>query len=585
MSRSPSRLVPASTLLALALAGGCQLLIGLDEGKGSGPSGSSASSTSGSSSSSASSSASSSSSGAGGTGGMGTGGTGGSGGCSAPADCPDPMNACLDRTCNANTCGATPAAPTTNGQCTVNGHGGICGDTGAVAGTCVECNLAVDCVVTNYCALHMCIIADCIDGVTNGPETDLDCGGPTCAPCGDNLKCLIDADCISKICDPTAKLCTPGTCSDTVQNQGETGVDCGGPSCGPCPTVLLLAGGTTGPNGLMGGVFHPGGAWAVTPLAGVSSEGLGLAFLASGKGVGLARFTGAGNALEFTTWSGAAWSAPAPLNTDTTQGQPTITAAGNTAQAVYWGLDFKYYFESYDGQWTSSPQAVKASGMATQPCGPSAAQLAPVGTDAALAFINGSCTGALNHLVVMPLAGGAWQGFQDIASNPNIAASPPSLRPAVTSLVAGAAGPDLLVAYVQAGGSQIAWSARTGGSWSPPTAISNALTNDPVALSPLPGGGAVMAFKGTDKNLYYATYTAPSTWSMPAAVVTAGVMLASPPALSKGMGGDSAELAYVDLGAGAVFHARYNGTPLKWQTAVQVGTTTGFSNVALAAGP
>lgn len=47
----------------------------------------------------------------------------------------------------------------------------------------------------------------CTDGIQNGNETGVDCGG-NCSPCP--------------------------TCNDGIQNGGETGVDCGG-SCGPCP--------------------------------------------------------------------------------------------------------------------------------------------------------------------------------------------------------------------------------------------------------------------------------------------------------------------------------------------------------------
>lgn len=50
----------------------------------------------------------------------------------------------------------------------------------------------------------------CSDGIQNQGETGIDCGGP-CAAC-------------------------PPTCSDGIQNQGETGVDCGGP-CAPCNSM------------------------------------------------------------------------------------------------------------------------------------------------------------------------------------------------------------------------------------------------------------------------------------------------------------------------------------------------------------
>ncbi len=50
----------------------------------------------------------------------------------------------------------------------------------------------------------------CTDGIQNGTETGVDCGG-SCSPC-----------------------VTPPTCNDGIQNGDETGVDCGGSSCAPC---------------------------------------------------------------------------------------------------------------------------------------------------------------------------------------------------------------------------------------------------------------------------------------------------------------------------------------------------------------
>lgn len=48
----------------------------------------------------------------------------------------------------------------------------------------------------------------CSDGIQNGDETGVDCGGSSCAACP--------------------------TCSDGIQNGDETGVDCGGSSCAAC---------------------------------------------------------------------------------------------------------------------------------------------------------------------------------------------------------------------------------------------------------------------------------------------------------------------------------------------------------------
>ena len=75
--------------------------------------------------------------------------------------------------------------------------------------------------------------ASCSDGVKNGNETDVDCGG-SCKPCGDNLGCNGAVDCTSGVCDTNAKICTPPSCTDSVKNGAEVDVDCGGSTCPAC---------------------------------------------------------------------------------------------------------------------------------------------------------------------------------------------------------------------------------------------------------------------------------------------------------------------------------------------------------------
>ncbi|MEM9693356.1 MAG: hypothetical protein AAGA56_12480 [Myxococcota bacterium] len=43
--------------------------------------------------------------------------------------------------------------------------------------------------------------SSCGDGVRNGNETDVDCGGDTCPPCSNGLACEVGSDCISGRCD------------------------------------------------------------------------------------------------------------------------------------------------------------------------------------------------------------------------------------------------------------------------------------------------------------------------------------------------------------------------------------------------
>lgn len=70
----------------------------------------------------------------------------------------------------------------------------------------------------------------CDDGIANGTESDVDCGGD-CTPCTAGDSCTSADDCLSSVCD--GGVCADPSCTDGVRNQGEIGVDCGGPSC-PC---------------------------------------------------------------------------------------------------------------------------------------------------------------------------------------------------------------------------------------------------------------------------------------------------------------------------------------------------------------
>lgn len=77
----------------------------------------------------------------------------------------------------------------------------------------------------------------CNDGIQNGNETGLDCGGPSCSSCPPTCSDGIQngnetgVDCGGSNC-----IACPSTCSDGIQNGNETGVDCGGSTCSPCST-------------------------------------------------------------------------------------------------------------------------------------------------------------------------------------------------------------------------------------------------------------------------------------------------------------------------------------------------------------
>ncbi|HRI65125.1 MAG TPA: hypothetical protein PK156_12840 [Polyangium sp.] len=100
-------------------------------------------------------------------------------------------------------------------------------------GACVECVDSAQCP-SNICKLNACTTAECSDGVMNGLETDIDCGGMQCSQCPDGLGCVGDPDCKSNVC--MGGKCAAPTCTDNALNGAETYVDCGGADCPPCAT-------------------------------------------------------------------------------------------------------------------------------------------------------------------------------------------------------------------------------------------------------------------------------------------------------------------------------------------------------------
>lgn len=90
----------------------------------------------------------------------------------------------------------------------------------------------------------------CSDGVKNGSESDVDCGGPTCARCALGQRCSSAADCSTSRCDnnvckvcvgaitcPTGCACSAniGACVKNTPIQAATCVDC--PRYSFCTTI------------------------------------------------------------------------------------------------------------------------------------------------------------------------------------------------------------------------------------------------------------------------------------------------------------------------------------------------------------
>jgi hypothetical protein len=109
----------------------------------------------------------------------------------------------------------------------------ICPITGEQLRNCVDMN-SCNTFYTMPATKRECeYIPTCFDSILNGLESDVDCGGPECQKCTAGKMCRTNDDCVTLSCDPENLVCLPATCEDGIQNQGELGIDCGGP-CPPC---------------------------------------------------------------------------------------------------------------------------------------------------------------------------------------------------------------------------------------------------------------------------------------------------------------------------------------------------------------
>ena len=109
----------------------------------------------------------------------------------------------------------------------------------------------------------------CTDGIQNGNETDVDCGGPTCTPCpscydGIQNQNETGIDC-GGICP------TPCHCSNGIQDNGETGIDCGGPCPLSCPVPCDI----TATYNIIGGASQGGCCTYNLELSDLTGDGWG----------------------------------------------------------------------------------------------------------------------------------------------------------------------------------------------------------------------------------------------------------------------------------------------------------------------
>ena len=138
---------------------------------------------------------------------------------------------CASDVCTQNGVCEPPGASVHDDGVRNGGETGVdCGGTAAPAKLCKAggaCKKSADCEGVCPAGGGVCAAPSGSDGKQNQAETSVDCGGPNAGPCALGLRCESDTDCVRIYCD-ASKSCSTPTSSDGIKNGRESDIDCGG---------------------------------------------------------------------------------------------------------------------------------------------------------------------------------------------------------------------------------------------------------------------------------------------------------------------------------------------------------------------
>jgi hypothetical protein len=147
--------------------------------------------------------------------------------CRMNSDCAGALG-CIGGVCKAPSC----SDGVKNGLESDVDCGGTCQNKCVVGKRCAT-NLSCQ---SNVCNNAICDSATCGNRRKDGTETDVDCGGSCQAKCLQYRSCTASTDCAASapVCNARTKTCGAPSCFDGIMNQNETDIDCGGPTCAGC---------------------------------------------------------------------------------------------------------------------------------------------------------------------------------------------------------------------------------------------------------------------------------------------------------------------------------------------------------------
>ncbi len=387
--------------------------------------------------------------------------------------------------------------------------------------------------------------------------------------------------CLLAACSPAPKTYGPtydggaDGATDTgadVASQQEAGVDAASDAA-VCSSIVALVGGNAT------SLFAGGGALSsvtASSLSGTLADcgndfGCASPVAIARLSTGLLAVLAASNGSLASTVFQSSWADPAPIATAKTIDGPALAVMGSSAHLLFQGADYKYLHAIYTlSGWDSASDPVGGSGS-SQSFGARGPAVAATGAD--LVALQ---AGSDSYLYDQGWTG-SWQG-----AHKQGAAIQNTLPPAIVALTGGAS--ELMAAYLRNGDYKVMAVDRKSGAWNTtPTLIDTAAyANDPVALAALPGGKALLVFRGSDKKPYFSTWDGSSTWTAPAPVATTNPAILSTPSIAPGVCGADAIVAWAESGGG-VSVATFTGSA--FAKPVAISGTSGAKFVAIATLP
>jgi hypothetical protein len=292
-----------------------------------------------------------------------------------------------------------------------------------------------------------------------------------------------------------------------------------------------------------------GTAWSSTTQSFAATSVPALTLTGSGA---IAVVRAQNNELDFATWNGSSWTTLSPVGVaGVTIGSPAL-ARQNDALLVFLGTDNKIYENRYSaaGSWQGFLPVTVGS---VQSFGPSAPSVAALG-NSAFAIAQEGNDGDLYTQ--------SWNTtWQAAHAHGLLVKLRPGTSPSVTPR-----GANVVVAYVETGSDKIIWTEGAGSSWSSPTAVPNATTVDPVALTTLDSGDVMLAYRGKDARVR-ASILSGTSFATPVLVSATDSAVGSP-SVAPGVAGHTAEATFVS--GGAILHSFLQSGV--WSTPIVVAT-------------